>query len=130
MPAAGPLACSRPAQVPEGFRARLLLYASILFQAPDSKSMLPRQSLHSTVRVRNCCRATGIMPALPKYLKASGPEEASAQRDLKDQLTQLDGHLAKQGPWITGQNISAGDLALGPKLYHVQVACKHFKVHH
>ena len=74
------------------------------------------------------CRATQIFPALPKYLKAGGPEEAEAQRDLKDQLTQLDSHLKSQGPWIMGHSLSAGDLALGPKLHHVQLTCKHFKV--
>ena len=32
-----------------------------------------------------------------------------------------------QGPFINGQNISAADLSLAPKLYHLQVALEHFK---
>jgi len=32
-----------------------------------------------------------------------------------------------QGPYINGENVSAADLSLGPKLFHLQVALEHFK---
>ena len=32
-----------------------------------------------------------------------------------------------QGPYICGANISALDLSLAPKLYHLEVALGHFK---
>ncbi|KAF3776373.1 Glutathione S-transferase [Nymphaea thermarum] len=32
-----------------------------------------------------------------------------------------------QGPFINGKEISAADLALGPKLYHLEVALSHYK---
>jgi hypothetical protein len=32
-----------------------------------------------------------------------------------------------QGPYINGENVSAADLSLGPKLFHLQVALDHFK---
>jgi glutathione S-transferase len=32
-----------------------------------------------------------------------------------------------QGPYINGENVSATDLSLGPKLFHLQVALEHFK---
>lgn len=32
-----------------------------------------------------------------------------------------------QGPYINGQNVSAADLSLAPKLYHLHVALEHFK---
>ncbi len=33
-----------------------------------------------------------------------------------------------QGPLVGGQSLSATDAALAPKLYHVEVALKHYKV--
>ncbi|XP_044354874.1 probable glutathione S-transferase DHAR1, cytosolic [Triticum aestivum] len=35
--------------------------------------------------------------------------------------------LCWQGPYIGGANVSAADLSLAPKLYHLQVALEHFK---
>lgn len=32
-----------------------------------------------------------------------------------------------QGPFINGVTISAADLALGPKLYHMEIALGHYK---
>ncbi|CAN6454675.1 unnamed protein product [Victoria cruziana] len=32
-----------------------------------------------------------------------------------------------QGPFVSGKEISAADLALGPKLYHLEVALGHYK---
>ena len=96
--------------------------------AHDRSASPTSQNISGTSRQAFACRATQIFPALPKYLQAGGSEEAEAQRDLKGQVTQLDSHLKSHGPWITGHSLSAGDLALGPKLHHVQVTCKHFKV--
>lgn len=32
-----------------------------------------------------------------------------------------------KGPFINGQDISAADLSLGPKLYHLEIALGHYK---
>jgi hypothetical protein len=32
-----------------------------------------------------------------------------------------------QGPFINGGTISAADLSLGPKLYHMEIALGHYK---
>lgn len=73
-------------------------------------------------------RGSQIFPTFVKYLKASGSEE----KDLRDQLLKefqaLSDHLKSHGPFLKGSSVSAGDLALGPKLYHVFTAAKHFKV--
>lgn len=45
------------------------------------------------------------------------------------ELRELNSHLESHGPFLKGKDISAGDLALAPKLHHMQVALKAFKVH-
>jgi glutathione S-transferase len=44
------------------------------------------------------------------------------------ELKVLNSHLESHGPYLKGKDISAGDLALAPKLHHMQVALKAFKV--
>ena len=44
------------------------------------------------------------------------------------ELKALNSHLETGGPFLKGDKISAGDLALAPKLHHMQVALKAFKV--
>ena len=33
----------------------------------------------------------------------------------------------EKGPFINGKEISAADLSLGPKLYHLEIALGHYK---
>jgi len=42
-------------------------------------------------------------------------------------LTSLSILWCLQGPYINGENVSAADLSLAPKLFHLQVALEHFK---
>ena len=44
------------------------------------------------------------------------------------ELKTLNSHLEANGPFLKGNDISSGDLALAPKLHHMQVALKAFKV--
>lgn len=44
------------------------------------------------------------------------------------ELQKLNSHLEANGPFLKGKDISAGDLALAPKLHHLQVALKALKV--
>ncbi len=48
--------------------------------------------------------------------------------DGLQELKELNSHLEVHGPFLKGKDISAGDLALAPKLHHMQVALKAFKV--
>lgn len=43
-------------------------------------------------------------------------------------LTSLNDYLNQHGPYVGGANVCATDLSLAPKLYHLRVALKHFKV--
>ncbi len=52
---------------------------------------------------------------------------ALRRRDMQE-LKALNSHLESHGPYLKGKDISAGDLALAPKLHHMQVALKAFKV--
>lgn len=48
--------------------------------------------------------------------------------DLSQELKGLNSHLESSGPYLKGKDVSAGDLALAPKLHHMQVALKALKV--
>ncbi|XP_022743178.1 glutathione S-transferase DHAR2-like [Durio zibethinus] len=60
------------------------------------------------------------------FLKSKDANDGSEQA-LLNELKALDEHLKGQGPFIAGENITAVDLGLGPKLYHLEIALGHFK---
>lgn len=76
------------------------------------------------------CRAEKLLPAFKAFLQSPGPDEdARRSAAYVQQLEQLQDNLvSNKQPYIGGQEPSAADLALGPKLYHSTVALKHFKV--
>ncbi|GMY08645.1 glutathione S-transferase DHAR2-like [Fagus crenata] len=67
-----------------------------------------------------------IFVAFVKFLKSKDPSDGSEQA-LLDELKALDEHLKAHGPYIAGEKITAVDLSLAPKLYHLDVALGHFK---
>ncbi|KAJ0983953.1 hypothetical protein J5N97_002309 [Dioscorea zingiberensis] len=67
-----------------------------------------------------------IFPSFVKFLKSNDPSDGSEQA-LVDELRVLDEHLKEHGPFINGENISASDLSLAPKLFHLEIALGHFK---
>ncbi|XWS66068.1 hypothetical protein CRYUN_Cryun05aG0168400 [Craigia yunnanensis] len=60
------------------------------------------------------------------FLKSKDANDGSEQA-LLNELKALDEHLKGQGPFIAGEKITAVDLGLGPKLYHLEIALGHFK---
>ncbi|KAL6131291.1 hypothetical protein ACLB2K_069667 [Fragaria x ananassa] len=54
------------------------------------------------------------------------PSDGSEQA-LLNELKALDDHLKAHGPYIAGEKVTAADLSLAPKLYHLKVALGHFK---
>lgn len=74
------------------------------------------------------CRGSQIFPTFVKLLKAEGEEAKELRDKLGSELDALGKHVESNGPFLKGQEISAGDLALGPKLYHAFTALKEFKV--
>ncbi|CAN6201984.1 unnamed protein product [Urochloa humidicola] len=60
------------------------------------------------------------------FLKSKDPSDGTEQA-LLDELTSFDSHLKDNGPFINGGVISAADLSLAPKLYHMEIALGHYK---
>lgn len=60
------------------------------------------------------------------FLKSKDPNDGTEQA-LLNELRALDEHLKVHGPFINGEKISAADISLAPKLYHLKVALGHFK---
>lgn len=60
------------------------------------------------------------------FLKSKDPNDGTEQA-LLNELRAFDEYLKDNGPFINGEKISAADLSLAPKLYHLKVALGHFK---
>ncbi|XP_071686394.1 glutathione S-transferase DHAR2-like [Rutidosis leptorrhynchoides] len=67
-----------------------------------------------------------IFPKFVAFLKSKDENDGTEQA-LLDELKALDEHLKSNGPYINGDKITAVDLGLAPKLYHLKVALGHFK---
>jgi glutathione S-transferase len=68
-----------------------------------------------------------VFPSFVQFLKSDEAESADKQAALEAELSGLNDHLSQHGPFLKGSNISAGDLALAPKLYHLKIALKELK---
>lgn len=60
------------------------------------------------------------------FLKSKDPSDGTEEA-LLNELTSFDSYLKDNGPFINGGTISAADLSLGPKLYHMEIALGHYK---
>ncbi|XP_028769868.1 glutathione S-transferase DHAR3, chloroplastic [Neltuma alba] len=60
------------------------------------------------------------------FLKSKDPNDGTEQA-LLSELGSLNDYLKENGPFINGKDISAVDLSLGPKLYHMEIALGHYK---
>lgn len=69
---------------------------------------------------------SNIFGTFIKFLKSKDANDGSEQ-NLLNELKALDEHLKGHGPFIAGEKISAVDLGLGPKLYHLDITLGHFK---
>lgn len=67
-----------------------------------------------------------IFSSFVTFLKSKDPNDGTEQA-LLEELNALDDHLKAHGPYVNGENISAVDLSLAPKLYHLDIALDHFK---
>ena len=86
----------------------------------------------------SCCSwlhtALAVYQALPvynqvlTYVSSLIITRTALTRHNMQELKVLNSHLESHGPYLKGKDISAGDLALAPKLHHMQVALKAFKV--
>lgn len=60
------------------------------------------------------------------FLKSKDLNDGT-ENALLNELQALDEHLKTKGPYINGENISAADFSLAPKLFHLVVVLDHFK---
>lgn len=60
------------------------------------------------------------------FLKSKDPSDGTEQA-LLDELSAFNDYLKENGPLINGKEVSAADLSLGPKLYHLEIALGHYK---
>ncbi|CAH2036798.1 unnamed protein product [Thlaspi arvense] len=68
-----------------------------------------------------------IFSTFGSFVKSKDRNDGT-EKALLDELEALEKHLkTHDGPFIAGERVSAVDLSLAPKLYHLEVALGHFK---
>jgi glutathione S-transferase len=67
-----------------------------------------------------------LFGAFVQFLVSKDPSDGKEQA-LLDELKAVDTYLKENGPYLNGEKISAPDLALAPKLYHLKIALGHYK---
>ncbi|XP_042968383.1 glutathione S-transferase DHAR2-like [Carya illinoinensis] len=72
-------------------------------------------------------RGSKIFVAFVKFLTSKDPDHDGSEQALLNELKALDEHLKAHGPYVAGEKMTAVDLSLAPKLYHLEVALGHFK---
>ncbi|KAK6927848.1 Glutathione S-transferase, N-terminal, partial [Dillenia turbinata] len=60
------------------------------------------------------------------FLKSKDSSDGSEQA-LLNELSSFNDYIKDNGPLINGKEVSAADLSLGPKLYHLEIALGHYK---
>ncbi|XP_057492024.1 probable glutathione S-transferase DHAR2, chloroplastic [Actinidia eriantha] len=60
------------------------------------------------------------------FLKSKDPSDGTEQA-LLNELGAFNAYLKENGPFVNGKEVSAADLSLGPKLYHLEIALGHYK---
>ena len=67
-----------------------------------------------------------IFSTFVNFLKSKDPNDGTEQA-LLNELQALDKHLKANGPYVNGEKVSAVDLSLAPKFYHLKIALGYFK---
>ncbi|RAL53037.1 hypothetical protein DM860_016272 [Cuscuta australis] len=60
------------------------------------------------------------------FLKSKDTGDQTEQA-LLEELTAFDDYLKENGPFINGKEVSAADLSVGPKLFHMEIALGYYK---
>ncbi|KAK8943981.1 hypothetical protein KSP40_PGU015262 [Platanthera guangdongensis] len=60
------------------------------------------------------------------FLKSKDSNDGT-EKALLSELTSFDEYLRENGPFVNGEKISASDLSLGPKLYHLEIVLDFYK---
>ncbi|KAG0600196.1 hypothetical protein M758_11G014800 [Ceratodon purpureus] len=67
-----------------------------------------------------------VFPKFVAFLKSKDANDGT-EGELLTELKALDEHLKSNKPFIAGEKVTAADLALAPKLYHLKIALSHYK---
>ncbi|KAK9684144.1 hypothetical protein RND81_10G189600 [Saponaria officinalis] len=67
-----------------------------------------------------------IFSTFVSFLKSKDASDGTEQALLVE-LKQFEEHLNSHGPYVCGEKVTAVDLSLAPKLYHLEVALGHYK---
>ncbi|XP_057497063.1 probable glutathione S-transferase DHAR2, chloroplastic isoform X1 [Actinidia eriantha] len=67
-----------------------------------------------------------IFSAFIGFLRSKDPSDGTEQA-LLNELGNFNAYLKENGPFVNGKEVSAADLSLGPKLYHLEIALGHYK---
>ncbi|KAK8611602.1 hypothetical protein V6N13_131649 [Hibiscus sabdariffa] len=60
------------------------------------------------------------------FLKSKDSSDGTEQA-LLNELSSFNDYIKENGPFINGEKVSAADLSLAPKLYHLEIALGHYK---
>ncbi|XP_035845338.1 probable glutathione S-transferase DHAR2, chloroplastic [Helianthus annuus] len=60
------------------------------------------------------------------FLKSKDANDGT-EKALLNELSAFNDYIKENGPFINRKDISAADLSLGPKLYHMEIALGHYK---
>ncbi|KAK7842606.1 glutathione s-transferase dhar3 [Quercus suber] len=60
------------------------------------------------------------------FLKSKDPSDGT-EKALISELSSFNNHIKDNGPYVNGKEVSAVDLSLAPKLYHLEIALGHYK---
>ncbi|KMZ68269.1 Dehydroascorbate reductase [Zostera marina] len=74
----------------------------------------------------NASVGSKIFSCFVKFLLSKDPTDGTEQA-LLDELHAFNQHLTNHGPYVNGSEISAIDLNLAPKFYHLEIVLGHFK---
>ncbi|XP_068659152.1 probable glutathione S-transferase DHAR2, chloroplastic [Aristolochia californica] len=99
-----------------------ILDSDVITQALEEK--FPDPSL--AVAPEKASVGAKIFPTFIGFLKSKDPSDGTEQA-LLTELTSFNDHIKDNGPFINGKDISAADLSLAPKLYHMDIALGHYK---
>ncbi|XP_076934707.1 glutathione S-transferase DHAR2-like [Bidens hawaiensis] len=74
-----------------------------------------------------CVCGSKIFSTFIGFSKSKDPNDGTEQALLNELSAFNDCIKTMRGPFIDGKDVSAADLSLGPKLYHLEIALGHYK---
>ncbi|KAJ0508794.1 putative glutathione transferase [Helianthus annuus] len=95
---------------------------------PDPSLVTPpeKASVHTHALCLPFVHGSKIFSTYIGFLKSKDANDGTEQA-LLNELSAFNDYIKENGPFINRKDISAADLSLGPKLYHMEIALSHYK---